>query len=319
MTTKNSSLALACALALAALPGTAAAWNAGTHAYVAGALQKKTGETVDPQVLRNRMYGANGPDVFNYAFGEPFFTIADYLHEYLTPDATLRLWEAARATGDANLVEYAYGFVSHDNAFGADTSAHGEAITGGVKQGYVVAKAAILAGVLRAICAQQGIDIPAAQLELGAHVLVEAAVDLLVQAQLDPELGVKLLDAVENADPGIGHLLAAAYKGPLAEYFPGGEPEAAATIVYVESQFRGIERWYAGALAASRPDAFGPLAQFNAAIAEQLFRLPAAVLYPIVQVAIGQAMTLVQDDFQREIFATIGWVNGNLSSRGVSP
>jgi hypothetical protein len=34
LTTKRISAAIACALALAVLPGTAAAWNAGTHAYI---------------------------------------------------------------------------------------------------------------------------------------------------------------------------------------------------------------------------------------------------------------------------------------------
>src|SRR6266511_579709 len=301
----TKSIAIACALALTTAPGTALAWNAATHAYIAGALHKKAGQTADPQLLRNRMYGANGPDVFNYAFGQPFFTIADYLHEYVTPDATLRAWDAARTSGDANLIAYAYGFVSHDNAFGADTTAHVEAITGAVKQGYVIAKAALLAQALRAVLAQQQMDLPEDQLLLGAHVLVEAAVDLLVQAQLDPEIGVKLRDAVDLADPRIGDLLAAAYRAPLARYFAGGEAEAAATIVYVESQFRGIEHQYAEALAASRPDAFGPLAQFNAALAERLFDMPAAALYPLVEFGVGQAMTLVQDDFQREIFATI--------------
>lgn len=319
LTTKSFSAAIACALALAVLPGTAAAWNAGTHAYIAAELQKKAAPDADPQLLMNRMYGANGPDFVNYAFRPPFFAIADYLHEYFAPDVTLRVWDAARANGDPNLLAYASGFVSHDNAFGADTTAHIEAMTSGVKQGYVIEKAALLAEALGAVLAQQQVEIPKEQLLLGAHVLVEAAVDLLVQAQLDHEIGLKLRDAALGADPRIGELLAAAYAEPLSEYFPGGEAEAAATLVFVESQFRAIEVQYAGALAASSVDSYAPLAQFNTMLAAALFGLPPSALYPVVDYGIGQAMALVKDDFQREIFATIGWVNGNLRSRGVSP
>lgn len=311
--------AILCAAALTAAPRASLAWNAGTHAYVVSELQQKYDLPADPQLARDRIYGSSGPDVFNYGLVDPFPTLADYLHEVPAPDATLRLWDVARTTGDAGLAAFAYGFVSHDEGFGADTSAHVRAITGGVKQGYVVAKAAILAAELRAILAQQGLDLPAAKVELGAHVLVEAAVDLLVQAQLDPSVGAKLLDAVDGANPEVGYLLAAAYREPLARYFAGGEAEAAATIVYVESQFRAIEHQYALALAGSRPDAFVPLAQFNAGLAERLLGMPAAALYPLVAHGIGRGMQLVQDDFQREIFATIGWVNGNLASRGVSP
>jgi hypothetical protein len=311
--------AIVCAVGLATLPCAALAWNAGTHAYIAGELHKKGGGAADPQLMRDRLYGANGPDLFNYAFGEPFFSIASYLHEYVTPDATLELWDKAQEMSDPELIAYAYGFVSHDNAFGADTTAHIDAVTGGVKQGYVIEKAAILAGELQEVLREQGVVVTAAQVQTGAHVLVEAAVDLLVQAQLDPQIGAKLLDAVNGADADVDLLLAAAYRKPLAGYFAGGEAEAAATIVYVESQFRAIERQYAEALAASRPESFAPLAQFNAAQAAQLFRMPAAALYPVVTWGLGRGIALAQDDFQREIFATIGWVNGNLSSRGVSP
>lgn len=319
-TRKNAPAALGCVLAtLAMLPGTAVAWNSGTHAYIARELQKKTGQIVDPQAMRNRMYGANGPDLFNYSFGDPYFAIADYLHEYYAPDATLRVWKSAKDIGDASLVEYAYGFVSHDNAFGADTTAHIAAITGGVKQGYVIAKAALLAQELQALFAQQQIEMPAEQVSLGAHVLVEAAVDLLVQAELDPNIGLELLDAVSGADARIGELLAAAYGEPLAEYFPGGKPQAEEIIKATEAAFRMIESQYAYSLVMSRPDAFGPLAEFNAALAAQLFGMPAETLVPLVTYGIGQAILLVQPDFQREIFATIGWVNGNLGSRSVSP
>ncbi len=317
---KRMLLAVACVAATTAMvPRSAVAWNAGTHAYIAAEIQKKAGRVVDPQLLVNRRYGANGPDLFNYGFGQPWLTIADYLHEYITSDATLRLWDAALQTGDAALIEYAYGFVSHDNAFGADRTAHIEAVTGGVKEGYVIAKAALLAERLQAVFAQMQIEMPAAQVQLGAHVLVESAVDLLVQERLDPGIGVELLEAVDGADPRIADLLAAAYGEPLAQYFPGGEPQAEAAIGGMESYFRNIERQYAQALATSSVDAFGPLASFNSALAEKLFGMPAASLHPIVMYGIGQAIALVEPDFQREIFATIGWVNGNLSSRGVSP
>jgi hypothetical protein len=44
---KRASVAIACALAFATLPGTAVAWNAGTHAYIAGELQKKAAPSAD--------------------------------------------------------------------------------------------------------------------------------------------------------------------------------------------------------------------------------------------------------------------------------
>jgi hypothetical protein len=312
--------AIVCAATFTLLPCTALAWNAGTHAYVAGhLLHRKAPPVAELQLMRDRMYGSNGPDLFNYAFSEPYFTIADYLHEYVTPDATLLLWKKARASHDPELLAYAQGFVSHDNAFGADATAHIDGLTRPGKQGYVIEKATLLAAELQALLEQNGVSLTAEQVQTGAHVLVEAAVDLLVQAQLDPQIGAKLLDATQNADPGAGLILVTAYQKPLAQYFEGGAPEAAATIQYTESVFRSINVLYAQALAASRPEDYAPLTQFNAGLAAQLFGLPSEAVVPIVSYGIGRAMQLARDDFAWEMLATIAWVNWNLAARNVLP
>ncbi len=317
--------AFALAAAFLSLPSAALAWNAGTHAYVAShLLHRPARHGAEPQLQRDRLYGSNGPDLFNYAFGEPYFTIADYLHEYATPNATLRVWNAARRSHDPELIAYAQGFVSHDNAFGVDYTAHLDALTRPGKEGYVIAKAAVLAVELDALLKQSGMSLSDTQVQTGAHVLVEAAVDLLVQAKLDPLLGVKLLDATQNADPGIDLLLATAYKDPLAQYF-GGKTQAAAAIVSMELAFREINVQYAQALAASSPESFADMAGFNTTLAHQLFQLPLpppGYPDPVLQLVtwgIARGMELTRDDFQWEILATIVWVNWNLGARDVLP
>jgi hypothetical protein len=313
---KNAFVALVCAAAvLATIPSTALAWNAGTHAYIASELNKKSGLT-DRQLLVNRLYGSNGPDLFNYAFSQPYLTLADYLHDYIVPDVPLALWNAAVASGDPALIEYGYGFASHDNTWGADATAHRDAITGDLREGYAVAKGKILAEVLRAALAQQQIVVPEDKLQLAAHVLTEIAVDLQVKKNLDPDIGAKLLGAVDGADPRIGGLLATAYAPAFAPYL-GGEAQAAGAIQAMEQIFRGILHSYAVAL--SQQDAFLPVAAWTAVLAESLLGMPAAMLQPLVVFGLDQATALTAPDYQREIFATIGWVNGNLSSRAVSP
>lgn len=301
------------ALALAALlPAPALAWNAGTHVYVAKELNKEAGRA-DAADLAERLYGANSPDLFNYDFSEPAFTIADYLHEYTDDDAALRLWNAAEEGGDAALLAFAYGVASHDNAYGADSTAHWDAVTSGVEQGYVIAKAALLQPGL----AQLLPGAPPETLALASHLLVELAVDALVAEELDPAIGEDLLASLE-VDAPVGALLAAAYAEHLAPLFGGGpvgEAYAAATIAAYEQYHRTvILPMYGQALAA--PDPFLGLAGWAQAAAATFLGVELSEAQ--AQTALAGAMQLCARDYRRELFATIGRVNGHLSSRGIA-
>lgn len=308
MSRKSTFIAIACASAIvAAVPGTALAWHAGTHAYVADQLRKSG--AVGGEASLARLYGANGPDLFNYSFAEPYRTAADYLHDSLGENAAERLWSVAVQGGDPVLMEYAYGFASHDNAFGADFTAHKDAVTGGWKRGYVIEKAEALAALIG-----DGLPVAPEMLPLVTHLLVEFSVDVLVRQELDPAIGQKLL-ASTAADPRIGALLATAFADPLAPSF-GGPQNAAGAIGGMDAVYRAqIIPWYASALASDDP--FVGVATWVGQAAKMLLGID--ISRQQAEQALYAAMELCRPDYQGEIFATIGRTNANLSARDILP
>ncbi len=305
---EKASVVFACSAALVATaPAVAKAWNAGTHTYVASQLHK--GGPAPEAELVARWWGANGPDLFNYVLAEPYLTAADYLHDYLGENASLRLWQTAAATGDPVLMGYAYGFAAHDNAFGADYTAHVDAVTGGLRDGYVIAKAEAYAALVG-----DSLPVTPEQLPLVSHLLVELGVDVLVQQELDPDIGWKLLDSAA-ADERIGALLATAFAEPLGGVF-GGPENAAGAILAMDAVYRTqIMPWYASALV--QEDAFAGVASWISQAATQLMGLD--IPEPVAQQALAAAMDLCRSDYQRELFATIGRVNAALSKRHIVP
>ncbi len=296
------------------LPSAAFSWDWATHAYIEEHFYQAQGQAADDEVLNNRIYGAAALDLFNDNFTMPYFAFFTYLHDR-TQDNFLKTWENA-VTGSERA--FAYGFVGHNNTWGMDSTAHISGVTYGRGEGYVIAKAHELALMLKpALEAQLGRTLPDDVLVNICHYFVETGVDLLVRG-LDPSIGEKLMAAAYHRSDEVAALLVRSYAADFSG-LAGSAENAAQTITTAESKFRATLMGYGWAL--TQNNALDLLAGPLAKIGVSYLDLPAgseAALVPTVKQGIGAAMMLCAPDFERELRATIGWVNGNLSSAGIA-
>ena len=136
----------------------------------------------------NQLYGGLAPDLFNFRFDAPEYQ--KYLFEQ-THYEFMRVWDVAKSKPGQAL---AFGFVSHNEAWGIDSTAHRNGLTFGQmgtipehpnEGGYVVAKAYILMGILKQIPQFAVLQLPDPVVLTVAHELVERGVDLLIKKHLD--------------------------------------------------------------------------------------------------------------------------------------
>jgi hypothetical protein len=308
-----ASLVMAVLVVPMLLPGTAWSWDPATHAYIEEHLYKKQG-LMDDGVLYNRIYGANAMDMFNNKFSSPYLEFAAYLHDP-TKEYFLEVWEmAATKTEKA----FAYGWVGHNNAWGMDFTAHVSGITFGRGEGYVIAKAQILAAVIKpALEAQLGPLPDPVVLDI-CHYFVESGVDFLVRG-MDPSIGSKLMAAALSRSVTVPALLVNAYKADFAVLARISENKAEQLIRAAEAMHQTTMIGYG--LALTQDNALELVATGMAKVgAEYLGLLPGseAALVPVVEQGILAAMSLCAPDIDREIRASTGWVNGRLSSHGIA-
>ena len=126
-------LGVICCLFLS-MPTAALPWNQATHAYIADRL----GSTAGHDNLLE-MWGSTAPDFFNYIFDPELCPgwVADQTHG-MYADTFLNVWNAAAADADNAL---AYGFVTHNEPWGADHTAHDACRTCSQNDGYIIVKA----------------------------------------------------------------------------------------------------------------------------------------------------------------------------------
>mgnify|MGYP002682391418 CR=1 FL=1 len=224
MRKRGWSLAVAAALGLA-ISADAFAWEKGTHAYIADLVRKKAG------VLNiEEIYGAMAPDAFNTLFTVPGLAFRDWLYEE-THYNFMKVWNAIRMGREKSA---AAGFLSHNNAWGADWTAHTSSLTLDPDKGYIVTKAELLHAILmndEDYAALFGSDdVYPVAIEI-CHNLVEAAGDVILKRH-DPDLGGKLIAIAIRPNDSIRRLMIRAYADDLAGFsystpFPLTRAEAA--------------------------------------------------------------------------------------------
>ncbi len=316
--------------AVAAAPSAALAWAAGTHAYIAKHTNKMGGIVTDAEMCR-RVLGANGPDLLNSIWDDEAQALALVLHTG-DPRPNLAPYEAAE--GDLQHA-YGFGFASHNDAWGTDSTAHVAGRTFGRAVGYVPAKAAIVGALLAdTLASALGLppDVALALAVDVSHNFVEYGVDLLL-AQADPQLGWTLYGS------------AGCYLGPADDDFlvkalepwmtPALPPEPLKTA---EEWIRAAEAPFVEGLGANGYVLTLPPPVAKAALAHQLavegraylaWRYagvpgfdpppPGELLEQLANVGLDAAMSVCAPDFMDEIEATTGWVNGRMSSKGLVP
>jgi hypothetical protein len=298
-------------LALFAYVSDAFSWSAATHTYIDDRLNRRGG-------LNNldEIYGGIAPDVFNYLFDYPAYL--GYLY-YETHNDFVAPWEEAKSR---RAKAFAYGFVSHNDVWGADYTAHHSGITFGQEEGYVITKARTLLEILEEVPEFNSLGMPdEVKLEI-AHEIVENGVDILVK-RLDPGVGQKVATSAARRSPEFPLLLVRAYAPGFSEYAGISYAEAAGLITSAEREFRRNMVLYGYVLMQDEGTAVMLLSEEMASLAVSYLSvygitLPEGVdLVPLIEFAVGQAMELCETDYAWEIQATIDHVDGELRARGI--
>ena len=280
-------------------------WGVVTHAYIAARLNHQFGRD-DP----NLMCGAMAPDVFNNLVGLPSeVDLPSYTH---SEPYCLQILDAAASRSQRALV---YGFICHNDDWGADFTAHHSGRTFGKGKGYVIVKAEALAAI-----AAMPTNFPkTVALELG-HNLVEMSVDVLMR-RLDPEIGRKIAAAARNRDPGFPSLLIRSYSADFRR--ESSHLDVVPLIEGSETSFRRLMEVYGQGLMKDEPAAIKMLAEHLADLAPFYLKARHLAVPPRDEVVamlvmnVNLAMQLCERDYAKEIAATIRFVDQQLKNHRI--
>ena len=306
-------------LALIGTASAALAWESATHAYIETRLNNK-----GPLLKLNQIYGGMGTDAFNYMFEQPnemaYLTIATHCQPL--PVWRLALLPTAKAE--------AFGFVSHNNLWGADFYAHEPGCPANTPplSGYIFDKGAELQIAVESDPtygpALVGLGLPT---ELEAEIfreLAEFSVDILVKRR-DPAIGQKVATSALLRSPEFPLLLVLAYSRGLAASTGLSNQEAARMIRAEEAEFRLRTIAYGQVLTLDDSSAILQVSEQMAQLAQTLLALngvtpvpPPEALVPLINFAIGQGVILCEPDFAANIDLTITNVKTNLAAHGIS-
>jgi len=303
------------------LPAAAFSWNQATHAYIADRLGARMGHE-----NLNEMWGSVAPDFFNYIF-DPMLCpgwVSDQTHG--THDETfLKVWNAAGSRKEDAL---AYGFVTHNELWGADHVAHESSLTLGPDEGYIITKAKLLleTPVTSATPHPTFGEVFASDFGMSpdealliAHGITEYAIDIRLGREVDPLLGRKLATAARSETKRFADLLVKAFAADYAADCFGGDETIAASVLTAAEKGHRKDMIYLGQ-AISRPGSVAVqllAAQLVAILPEFLGGALPENAVEIMEAGISRSMTLC-DDYQAEIEATIEFVNRNLEDHGIA-
>jgi hypothetical protein len=211
-------------------------WNYATHAYIA----TKIG-TFLPLLRANEIYGLMAPDIFNLDFSlMDDIVLRGYTHGIPAegpggPNQDfMAVW---RKAGGPFQKAVAYGYVAHNDAWGADYIAHWKAIppppafTGiyaGQPPGYIIALAVELDKIMEAqgvwdqIAGLVGGPLPIEDRINFTHNIVEFSGDILIR-RADPQIGRKIFEAALLRTPEFPALLKLAFPAQYADMIDTAE------------------------------------------------------------------------------------------------
>lgn len=300
------------------MPAAAFPWNQATHAYIADRL----GATAGLDNL-NEMWGSTTPDMFNYVFDTDLCVgwISDQA-QGVDPDSAMKIWSAASTDKEEAL---AFGFVSHNDSWGADFVAHHSGLRPGYEnEGYIITKAKQLLNApsnpadpqrtFGDVFTDHGMNPDMALLV--AHGITEYAIDIRLGNDVDPLLGRKLATAARNETKKFQPLLVKAFAAAYADYCFGGDfSTAAAVLTATEIGHRKDMIFLGQAISQPEPVAVQLLAEQLVAVLSDLGF--SSVLVETVKAAIVSSMAIC-DDYKSEIDTTVEFVEQSLEDHGVT-
>jgi hypothetical protein len=281
-------------------------WEKATHAYIVDHMKKMGG----PHKLA-KIYGAMAPDIFNYAFDLPS-PVYDYLH-FETHNNFMKMWNAVQEKFDDS---FAFGFVCHNDVWGADFTAHWMARTTGIPEGYIITKAKALHQFLwdnvpeYQALALLGVD-DDTYIEL-CHNVVEASGDIIIKREY-PQIGSKIMESGYFKDENFKNLLMQAYYTDLAGLV--GDVAAQQILLGYEDWFRQyMVIGYGQLLQQDESVVINQIVEdFNSMIGAYLLSKdiilpPGTDLKPLIDLALTTGISLCEPDYMAEVNATNDFV-----------
>lgn len=317
-------------------------WGNATHVYFAKQLGAKFGP-----FNMNEMYGALLPDCFNLVVtetGQQFSLTPEGQFLYAqTHDNAMPVWLAAQGPIERSL---AFGFMTHNQAWGADYTAHirsftfpSQGISSRGTSGYAVAKGIELTPQLAPVIKQMLLNTgnPAISEEMAemfaygiapelGHDLAETAVDLLVKRNLLPSVGLRMMLAAEYRPAAAGDLLAQAYANAYATQFGIVPADASAFMIEKELEYQYYIQAYGYVFTLPEEVAIATLSEQTAPVAEvyietalAAYELDVDVTVDAAQVEafIRAAIEVVKPDYARELARTLAMIEKELRKHSI--
>jgi hypothetical protein len=286
------------------------AWGSATHAYIA----KELGVGItDPLML----YGAAAPDFF-YDFGSPF-------HSYLFNQTHHNITNIRTKSRKMDMDIFAFGFISHNEKWGADYTAHIRGRT--TKKGYVITKSSLLAPKLL-FHLQEALDdagVPNSFFlawslsDTLAHQLVETAIDLQIKLHECPSIGLEFLNSVQSAPDTISAPFAETYSHGLSKHFKLTKEDATQIITEAEHEFRQLMVRYGEILSQEDSIALHEISEEGAVLVNGFLKNMTGkdvLIHPeVMQEFLNLASREVEADYAQEISATISYLK---KKKGIS-
>jgi len=297
-------------LALIFVATSAFSWNFATHAYIADQIGKFV-----PKLNANEMYGIMAPDMFNFDFslwGD--MKLYGYTHGTDDKDKFMKVWDKARG---GLAVAAAFGFVAHNDLWGADFTAHHFAQTIPVGKGYIIYLAEQLDflldqfGVWQKLADLIGAPVPAEDRMTFCHNVIEYAGDIIIK-EADPQIGLKIITACASRSSNFPKV--------LEEALPGAYKVASA-----ESKFREQMSLYGGILTLDTSEAIDLISQQLADLTIEFMKSKGVDLSPyaglvkfLCKTAMLAGIQICQGaGYMNEVQATIYFVQSQLAAHGI--
>jgi hypothetical protein len=295
-------------LTLALYSSEAFSWGFATHTYINDHIGKRGALT-----NANEIYGGVGPDLFNYLFDYPEYLayLTDQTHHH-----PKKVWSAADYGLEKSL---AFGFMSHNDTWGIDYTAHHACRTCAAPEGYAIAKAKTILAIAP-LPTELGIPEDVA-VEI-IHEIVENSVDILIQ-RTDPLIGQKIMSAALLRSPQFPRLLVKVYGQDFAAFAGITPAEAAVFIISTEREFRKSIALYGLALSQDEETAIQLIAEQTADLAGTFlggYGIPLPPKEQIIEMVVGYmtlAISICEPDYLGEVKATIRFVDHNLAAHGI--
>jgi hypothetical protein len=256
-------------ISIALMPAFAQAFSQATHLYIAD-------QVFQGSDFKNDLYyGSIGPDIqfavrhpekWPTAFEDTHYNFVDLRSFATSPE------QAA----------FADGWYTHNEKdfWGADHYAH-------IDPAYVINKAKELTSL--------PLDF--------AHLAIEVAVDVLLKDNDDPQLGEKLLDALQHHSSQDRTLL-------IAVFVSAEKKTDRLTLILAELSFRQMMVQYARALSLPDPENKEALARWGAMLARRLYHM--TISSDVLLKDLNDAIDLVKDDYKETVDTVIKGIQNNL-------